>query len=110
MKVSDLGQQIHTKVGFELRFSIFAPTTSGCYILANIHEDVLYIGQTNNLQRRLEEHIGDSRMQQTTQLGVVTWFFYRETPELLAYPTEQSLLTEYKFREGVLPLLNRAGP
>lgn len=110
MKVLELDSEMRTKTGFELRFSMLVPTAPGCYMLANIYEDVLYIGQTNNLQRRLEEHLADSRMRQTTQLGVATWFFYRKISELLTYTTEQSLLTEYKYHEGTLPLLNRAGP
>lgn len=98
------------KLAFELRFSKFAPESSGCYILASIYDDVLYIGQTENLSRRMEEHWKDPRMTQPTQLGLSFWFYYQDVPiEELRF-TERSLLAQHVFGHGRLPPFNRIGP
>ena len=98
------------KVGFELRFSIFAPRTSGCYILASIYDEVLYVGQTENMSRRIEEHWKNPRMKKLTPLGLAFWFYYRDVPIDELNFTERGLLAQYYFHEGQLPPLNRAGP
>lgn len=110
MKVPALSPTMSAKVGFELRFNHFVPETPGCYILASIRDEVLYLGQTDCLQRRMAEHWKDPRMTQRTTIGLAFWFYYQEVPEIDLRFTERSLLAQYYFKEGRLPPLNRAGP
>ena len=101
---------MQSRVVFSRRSDAFTPPVAGCYCFANIHDDVLYIGQTDNLQRRLGQHLGDPRMTSRTDLGLVSWFYYIELPERDLRVTEQRLVSDYKFREGSLPPLNRMMP
>lgn len=110
MKVAELDSEIKCRVGFELRFSIGVPSKPGCYMLASFYGDVLYVGMTNNLQRRMEEHLDNSRMMQRTSFGLASWFYFRSLSEECLYQTERHLLSRYKFKEGQLPPLNRIGP
>lgn len=98
------------RVTFNLANAFRVPSAPGCYVLTNIYEEILYIGETNDLNRRLQQHWNDRRMRQRTPNGVASWFYYKELPAHLTYQTEQLLLTRYKFSVGRLPLLNRAGP
>ena len=101
MKIAELDQTLADKVSFELRASIYVPRSSGCYVLSNMYEDVLYIGQTGDLRRRMEEHLGDPRITQGSTDGLPSWFVYRDVSPRDLYPVEQHLLSLYKFREGV---------
>ena len=107
MKVADLGPAMDARVSFDARFGVHVPDSPGCYILSSIYNDVLYIGETNNLRRRMGEHLDDSRMTQWTPQGLASWFHYRELPDDKTYPTEQSMLSQYEFQEGRKPPLNR---
>ena len=110
MKVQECSPTMQNRVVF-IRHSIpFAPAIAGCYCFANIHDDVLYIGQTDNLQRRLGQHLDDPRMTSRTSLGLVSWFYYIELPECDLRVTEQRLVGNYMFKEGSLPPLNRMVP
>ncbi len=110
MKVNDLDTYINSRVSFDLRFSGQVPDRPGCYVIANMYEGVLYIGQTVNLRRRMGEHLSDKRMTQRTALGLPSWFYYKYVSDADLINTEGSLLSAYKFVRGELPLLNRLGP
>ena len=70
MKVYELCPEMVDKISFDLRLYAHAPVLPGCYILTNIYEDVLYVGQTLCLQRRMKEHLADRRMTQRTRMGL----------------------------------------
>lgn len=110
MKLPLFDEVFTGRVAFGLANIFRVPNVPGCYVLTNIHDETLYIGQTNNLSRRLEQHCNDQRMKQLTSSGVASWFYYKELPAHLTYQTEQSLLVRYKFQVGERPPLNRAGP
>ena len=110
MKIHELCQEITGKVNFDLRFRYHVPILPGCYALANIHDDVLYIGQTTNLRRRMEDHRNDFRMNQRTHLGISSWFYYWNTPINDLRSVESQLFVKYKFVHGEWPPLNRTGP
>ena len=110
MKVRDCKPALQSKVVFSQRSIIFTPATTGCYCLANIYDDVMYIGQTDCLRRRLGQHLDNPRMTSKTSLGFASWFYYVEIPEHELRITEQKLVGDYQFKEGGLPPLNRIRP
>ena len=110
MKVDDLDKYFNDRVSFDMRFSGHIPDWSGCYVIANMHIDVLYIGQTVDLRRRIGEHLSDQRMTQRTSLGLPSWFYYKYVSDADLVKTEDSLLSLHKFASGELPILNRSGP
>lgn len=107
MKVESLTLAFTQTVSFDLRFNLNVPSSSGCYVLSNMYREILYIGETGDLSRRMREHLGTPRMVQMTSLGRACWFSYLLVPSERRYQVEQSLLAHHKFAEGALPLLNR---
>ena len=79
-------------------------------MIANVVNDIIYIGQSVNLRQRFEQHLDDARMTGQTAHGLGHWFYFLAVPQLDLNATEMRLLSLYKFRSGSLPPLNRAGP
>ena len=107
MKVAELKLDFCNEASFSLQFIDRIPDVSGCYVLSNIYKDILYIGMSQNVHRRMREHLNDPRMKQRTSLGFVAWFNYHQLQYEFCYQTEQKLLFQHKFKEGILPILNR---
>ena len=107
MKVAELQPAMDARVSFDPRFSIRIPSAPGCYILSTIYDDVLYIGETNDLGRRMGEHLDDPRMTRRTPEGLASWFHYKELPDDKTYPTEQFMLSQHCCKVGRKPALNR---
>ena len=110
MKVTELDVGLSRVARFQYRSNAGVPTHSGCYVLANVVDDVLYIGRTKNLRQRFLQHLSDPRMTGLTSSGLSHWFYYLDAPLSKIQWLEGSLLSRYKFHEVKLPILNRAGP
>ncbi len=72
-----------------------------------MYDEILYIGETGDLRRRMKDHLDTPRMVQPTSLGRACWFSYQLVPSNRRYQVEQSMLAQHKFAEGDLPQLNR---
>lgn len=110
MKVSGLSEHFRERIPFRLSEQLRVPETSGCYVLANIAGDVLYIGQTVDLNRRVVEHLSDARMAAVTGEGIISWFYWGLWPAEVVEQVETQLLVRFKFAEARLPALNLIGP
>ena len=110
MKVSTLDRRFTERARFALWDRNAITESSGCYALANVVDEVLYIGETNNLRRRFEQHRSDHRMNGNPTIGQTHWFYFFTCPESERTRTEDGLLSVHKFNTGSLPPLNRKGP
>lgn len=110
MKVTELRPSLLDRVQFRFSESIRVPETSGCYALSSIFNDVIYIGKSVNLCRRMQQHLEDSRMTKLTSHGLATWFNYGILSPAEINRIEIQLLFAFKALEGQLPPLNRVGP
>lgn len=110
MKVQDCDPPMERRVPFDHGLRHTVPARPGCYCLANIFDDILYVGQTKSLHRRMKEHLDDSRMTQRTDSGLPSWYYFAEFDETKIHQVEDQLLGEHIFREGTIPRLNRIGP
>lgn len=110
MKVAALFSRTSGRVPFHRSELVRAPLQPGCYALAGVEDDVVYVGQTENLQRRMKEHLDDRRMNAQTPFGLPVWFYYMLLPDEHLVQWETQLLVRFKAIEGRLPSLNRAGP
>lgn len=97
------------KIGFDLRSNIEAPQESGCYAISNAYGEILYIGKAENIRDRMADHIRDPEKQHAGGLGASCWFFYKLIPNSEIGIVEESLLSTYKFKVGMLPPLNKIG-
>lgn len=98
------------RVQFRLSEIARVPEASGCYVVTNITDDVIYVGETKDLHRRIQEHLSDPRMTGPTPLGLVSWFCFGLWSCADISDVETRLLFDYKAIHGQWPPLNRTGP
>lgn len=110
MKAQDLD------VGFanRQRYAAWAvnrvPAVAGVYALTNVYDQIAYVGESQDLRRRMLDHLNNPRMTRSTDSTLVHSFCFIVCDENEIKRKEQALLTAYKFHTGLLPPLNRAGP
>lgn len=95
---------------FRLSEALRVPESSGCYVLTSINDDVIYIGQSVNLNQRMQQHLNSLRMTQSTSAGLAVWFYYGLLAPDKIEKIELQLIFNFKAVEGQLPPLNRQGP
>ena len=83
----------------------YVPDKSGCYVLATFSKVVLYIGLTNSLRRRMNEHLDNSRKTRVTNCGRAVFFFWIESREV--NKIERTWMNIHNQIEGALPELNK---
>ena len=84
---------------------------SGCYALCNYEGTIMYIGQSLNLQNRMNQHLGDNEKTTTQSVGKIFWFYYSiVTNNQLLNQIEGSWVIQYKNKEGDIPILNKIMP
>jgi excinuclease UvrABC nuclease subunit len=109
MKVQSLTPKPDKKIEFSFRKYKFVPAVSGCYVLTNFFDDILYIGLTVDLKRRIQEHLSSKEKTQATIDGKAYWFHFVEAPnEMKLQSIERGWLNQYELSHGELPKLNRA--
>lgn len=90
---------------FHLKRQQFVPDTSGCYVLTSHIGNVLYIGRTTNLRRRLGNHLDDPEKTSPTKNGRAMFFYWLACDEL--QKIERTWLNTCEIKDGVLPILNK---
>lgn len=83
----------------------FVPEASGCYALATFQGTVLYIGLTNNLKRRMAEHLDNPEKTAETPLGRPVLFHWIEGENM--NQIERTWMNIHIQHEGRQPLLNK---
>lgn len=83
------------------------PKIPGCYILTSIKREILYVGQTNNLFRRFQEHLSSPQKTRCSGFDTVIWFYYLAYQEKELNNLEHSWLNQYLEQDGCLPVLNK---
>src|SRR6516164_6799218 len=78
----------------------FIPGVSGCYVLTTFDGSVLYIGLTDNLRRRMNEHLDGPQKTGTTTIGRAIFFHWLETPD--PHTVERTWLNIHSYTEGSL--------
>jgi hypothetical protein len=83
----------------------FIPHAPGCYALATFSHEILYIGLTHNLRRRINEHLDNPQKTGETKFGRAVLFFWLENDEI--NKVERTWLNIHAVAEGAWPVLNR---
>ena len=111
MKISDLIPPANLLARFERLPLLLLPASPGCYVIANFNKEIMYVGQSDNIRRRLaEEHLFDKRIAGKTILGVAFYAAVLLEVEHKLDALETGWINEYRIRHGKLPLLNRISP
>jgi hypothetical protein len=83
----------------------FVPDAPGCYVLTTISRIVLYVGLTDNLRRRMSEHLDSPEKTAVKEVGRAVLFFWLETQE--THKVERTWMNTHVQHEGGLPMLNK---
>lgn len=82
----------------------FVPSVAGCYVLTTFEGDVLYIGLSVNLRKRMNDHLDNPQKTGTSKNGRAIFFYWLASPD--TNKIERTWLNIHIEREGALPILN----
>jgi hypothetical protein len=82
----------------------FIPPSPGCYVLTTFEKIVLYIGLTNNLRKRINDHLDSPKKTGETKIGRAVLFFWIESTD--TNKIERTWMNIHIQHEGSLPALN----
>jgi excinuclease UvrABC nuclease subunit len=105
MNISELVPQPSHWETFKRNREAYIPERSGCYVLATFSKFVLYIGLTNNLRHRMNQHLDSSEKIRETKSGRAAFFYWVESQELNVI--ERTWMNIHIQHEGALPELNK---
>ena len=105
MNVSELVPQPTQQETFKRNRERYIPDRPGCYALATFSNVVLYIGLTNNLRRRMNEHLDNPEKTCETKNGRVVFFFWIESDDV--HKIERTWMNIHNQNEGALPEFNK---
>jgi len=107
MNIKDLLPPTENKIEFHLSKLNFLPELNSCYVISNFFGEILYIGLTNNLKRRVKEHLESREKTKLTQKGKGYFLYYKIIErEIELKIHERSWLNQFELMEGKLPILN----
>jgi excinuclease UvrABC nuclease subunit len=107
MKVSELQPRPLKNILFQRNQYLLVPALSGCYVLANTADAILYIGQTLKINQRFQQHLNSPEKIQPTREGIAWKFWFLEYDSKKLSFLENSWLQEFLQKEGRLPLGNK---
>jgi predicted GIY-YIG superfamily endonuclease len=107
MEVSELQPTPIKNVLFQRDKYLLVPELSGCYVLTNTANEILYIGQAVQFNQRFQQHLDNPQKTQPTRNGIAWKFWFLEYDLKKLSFLENSWLQEFQRKEGCLPILNK---
>lgn len=101
---------LENRVLFDFSCLWQAPENSGCYVLTNNNNVILYIGQAVNIHNRLEQHLNDIEKRKRTPDGKGFWFYYQFCPIIDLDDLERGWMNDHKIYTGKRPFFNKIDP
>ena len=87
------------------------PETSGCYALVTHDKIVVYIGQANDINRRMKDHLASYEKLSRTPWGYARWLYYRRCDVSDLWQLESEWTRQFKLaNRGGRPHFNKAEP
>lgn len=94
-------------VRFALAMRSRVPSGSGCYALCSFDRQVLYVGLTDDLSRRFEEHVLNDAKHAVVDGVRAFWFHWVVVPIVAIPRIERGWQNQYAAIHGRLPPLNK---
>jgi GIY-YIG catalytic domain-containing protein len=104
MNIGELNPPPTRRESFSRNKERFVPEVAGCYVLTTFEGTILYVGLTDNLRRRFNEHLDSAQKTGLTKFGRAVLFHWLETAD--TYRVERTWLNTHSYTEGALPVLN----
>ena len=110
MNINELIPAPQGKEKFKLSSEGGVSEESGCYVLTTYEGDILYIGQSVNIQQRFMQHLADPKKTRPTPKGSAVWFYWLEWDAVKLNSLERGWLNTYSAKMGELPIMNSQNP
>jgi excinuclease UvrABC nuclease subunit len=107
MKVDDLIPQPKEKIQFKLTSFKSVPIVPGCYVLSTFDGDILYIGLTENINCRFQQHLDNPEKTKPTVEGKAIWFYFTIYDQNNLNKLERTWINQFVVIHGRLPILNK---
>lgn len=107
MKIDNLIPLPEDKVFFKLVSFKSVPKESGCYILTTFDNDILYIGLSENLFDRFQQHLANSEKTNPTKDGKAVWFYFTTYDPNNLPKLERTWINQFVVIQGHLPIFNK---
>ncbi len=107
MKIKELIPLPKNKVHFKLVSFKSVPKEAGCYVLATFENDILYIGKSDNLFVRFQQHLDNHEKTNPTKEGKVIWFYFTTYDFKNLFKLERTWINQFIVTRGRLPILNK---
>ncbi|MFA5248163.1 MAG: GIY-YIG nuclease family protein [Patescibacteria group bacterium] len=107
MKIKELTPQPKNKVQFKLSSFKSVPKSAGCYVLTTFEDDILYMGKSDSLFDRFQQHLENFEKTNPTTEGRAIWFYYAIYDFKNLYKLERTWLKNFEDIHGRLPILNK---
>ena len=107
MRIEQLLPKPESKIQFKLSSFKNVPKVPGCYIFTTIENDILYIGLSENLNSRFQQHLDNPEKTMPTVNGKAVWFYYMEYDNMNLPKLERTWLNQFQALHGEFPILNK---
>ncbi len=107
MKIEELIPLPKDKVHFKLASFKFVPKKEGYYVLTTFDNDILYIGLSDNLFDRFQQHLGNPEKTNPTKEGKAIWFYFTTYDPKNLPKLERSWINQFDTKHGRKPILNK---
>jgi hypothetical protein len=107
MKIDGLIPPPESKVLFKRASDKSIPQDSGCYIITNFENSILYIGLASNLKNRFKQHLDNPEKTNPTIDGKAIWFYFKKYEIKNLPKLERSWLNQFNDVNGRRPILNK---
>jgi len=107
MKVEELVPLPKERVTFKFASFKSVPKVSGCYVITSFDSGILYIGLSENLYERFQQHLNNPDKTKPTKDGKAIWFYFLSYDTKSLYQLERTWINQYVALHGQLPILNK---
>jgi excinuclease UvrABC nuclease subunit len=107
MKIDDLIPYPKDRVNFKLASYKYVPKVTGCYVLTTFDKDILYIGLSENLYDRFQQHLNNPEKTNSTAEGKAIWFYFATYNPINLPQLERTWINQFVALHGHLPILNK---
>lgn len=106
MKVEELIPKLKDRVHFNLASFKLVPKVTGCYVITTFDNEILYIGLSENLNNRFQQHLDNTEKTNPTKEGKAIWFYFATYDPKNLPKLERTWLNQFNNRHGRRPILN----
>ena len=107
MNVNELIPKLAFKVQFKISNYVFIPKEAGCYILTTIDKNIIYVGLSDNLFYRFQQHLNNAEKTNPNNEGNVFWFYYKNYDSKNLPTLERTWINQFVMNHGKSPVLNK---